>query len=58
MFVEDMTLEEAWQYEDLLRRRIMYRAMTGGGRSLEQLEWDYQDVLGRIQLLDPTEGTQ
>lgn len=58
MYVEDMTLEEAWQYEALLRRRIMYKAMAGGGRSLEQLEWDYEDVLRRIQELDPTEGTQ
>lgn len=57
MYVEDMTLEEAWEYEGLLQRKLSYRLMAGGGRSVEQLQWDLEDIHARIQELDPTEGT-
>lgn len=55
MYVEDMTLEEAWEHEALLREWIK-TARTPERR--EQLEWDLEDVYRRIQELDPKAGTE
>jgi hypothetical protein len=58
MYVEDMSLAEAWEWEELLQRKLAYRMIGGGGRSAEQLQWDLEDIHAHIQALDPLEGTQ
>lgn len=56
MYTQDMTLEEARGYEELLVKRLRYTAP--GSRQHEQAQFDYEDVCERIQELDPLEGTQ
>lgn len=59
MYVDDMTLDEAWEWEGKLNSRIRELAREApGSAALQQAEWDHEDVCLRLQELDRTEGTQ
>ena len=44
--------------EGEVQRQRTLKLICGGGRRMEQLDWDLEDIHARIQELDPREGTQ
>ena len=56
MYVDELTLDEAWEWEGLLREWIGQRVRLG--RDHEQLDMDLEDIYAHIQYLDETECTQ
>jgi len=56
VYVEDIdSIEECEELLAEVEDRINFSAP--GSPEREQAEWDYEDLIGRLQELDPTAGT-